>query len=100
MHLRPWRTFEVRVAGPAAEMPESSFGLRVRPEPSAELAEDNNVFAVPFDAGVEAGRRVFRLALVEGRYEIDGGGLLAAIPATSIEVRASDELQAVEIVSR
>jgi hypothetical protein len=107
VRLLPWRKVEVRVAGPAAEMPESRFVLRVHPAPgedprSAEqpLPDDPNPFALPFEAPPAPGRRVFELALVAGHYQLDGGGLLATIPSTLVEVRDSDELQVVEILSR
>jgi hypothetical protein len=69
--------------------------------PGAEqpLPDDGFPRAFPAEGTPGRGQRVFELALVAARYQVEGGGLLASIPATVFEVRDTDDVQVVEILS-
>jgi len=107
LRLAPWRSVQIRVTGAAAELPESRFDLRVSlapgellPGAERPLPDDGFPRAFPAEGASGRGQRVFELALVAARYQVEGGGLLASIPATTFEVRDTDDVQVIEVLSR
>ena len=110
IRLAPWQRVEIRIGGPATELPDTSLMLWACPAPGEPpFACDHRASALPdghepllfgFEVEPIDERRVFRFRTAPGRYQVYGRDLLHEVPVEVIEVRESDDLQVFELSSR